>query len=157
LEFKNLFKFWNWEVAVVDFVKVYWQVSVVDFVKVYWQVSVVDFVKFYWQVSVVDFVKVYWQVSVVDFVNVYWQVSVVDFVKVYWQESYGDYILSEVYGVKVKFCFVGLVYLLLTLFTRCSYQQDKWAKPVNLPKNSAPSAMGVERWLEESCHLVIKG
>jgi hypothetical protein len=87
-------------------------------------------------------------------------VSVVDFVKVYRLESYGDYILSEAYGFKVNFCFDGLVCLLITLSTRCSYQQDKWAKLVNLPKNSARWEMGWGgggRWLEESCHLVIQG
>ena len=58
---------------------------------------------------------------------------VVDFVKVYWQESYGDHVLSEACGVKVKFCFDCLVCFLRTS-TRCYYVQDKWARPVSLPK-----------------------
>ena len=82
--------------------------------------------------------------------------SVVDFVNVYWQESYGDYVLSLAYGVKVKFCFDGLVCFLRTSSTRCSYLQDKWAQPVSLPTNNARSEMG-ERWLEEYCHLVLTG
>jgi len=68
-------------------------------------------------------------------------VSVVDFVKVYWQESYRDYVLSEAYGVKVKFCFDCLV-CVLRISTRCSYLQDKWAQPVSLSKNNSRLEMG---------------
>ena len=82
--------------------------------------------------------------------------SVVDFVKVCWQESYRDHVLSQAYGVRVMFCFDGLVCLLLTLPARCSYLQDKWTKPANLPKNNARSEVG-ERSLEEYCHLVLQG